>query len=190
MQCHTSSKQINQKFMTHKILLYFCCLLSSVLYAQETMTVNSKIYPATPTWNFICENYAYSGLTQIQIAQTEKGGLLKITVETNNTSYAIAGNVYVDLTDMSAIVCTDKNQRETHGNKTTSYYSLTATEMNRLRKTEIQAVRYYIKGIKNKFSSQTGYFTAFNKKRYFATVHDNAIKSYDTVTAMALLHTK
>jgi hypothetical protein len=62
--------------------------------------------------------------------------------------------------------------------------------MNRLRKIEIQAVRYYIKGMKNKFSSQTGYFTAINKKRYFATAHDNTIKSYDTVSAMALLHTK
>ena len=190
MHCHTSSKQINQKFMTYKILLYFCCLLSSILCAQETMTVSSKIYPATPTWNFICENYAYSGLTQIQIAQTEKGGILKITVETTDTSYAISGNVYVDLADMSAIVCTDKNKRETHENKTISYYSLTVTEMNRLKKNEIQAVRYCIKGIKNKFSSQTGYFTAINKKRYFATAHDNVMKSYDTVSEMALLHIK
>ena len=176
--------------MSHKILLYCCCLLSFVLGAQESMTVNSKSYPATPTWNFICENYAYSGLTQIQIAQTEKGGLLKITVETTDTSFAIAGNIYVDLVDVSAIVCTDKNLREIDGNKIISYYSLTAAEMNRLKKTEIQSVRFAIKGKRNKFSSQTGYFTAINRKKYFATMHDLTIKSYETVGAIAFLNHK
>jgi hypothetical protein len=165
-------------------------LLSFVLEAQESMTVNSKSYPATPTWNFICENYAYSSLTQIQIAQTEKGGFLKITLETNDTSFAIAGNVYVDLVDVSAIVCTDKNLREVDGNKIISYYSLTAAEMNRLKKTEIQSVRYTIKGKRNKFSSQAGYFTAINKKTYFATAYNSTIKSYDTVSAIVLLNHK
>ena len=176
--------------MTHKILLYCCCLFSFVLGAQETMTVNSKSYSATPTWNFICENYAYSGLTQIQIAQTEKGGLLKITVETTNPSYIIAGSLYVDLADMSAIICTDKNLREIDGNKIIAYYSLTGTEMNRLKKTEILSVRYAIKGKSNKFSSQTGHFTAINKKTYFATAYDSTVKRHDTATAIALLNHK
>ncbi|WP_309641654.1 hypothetical protein [Flavobacterium sp.] len=174
--------------MIKKTILFCCCLISSLLCGQETMTVYAKSYAATPTWNFICENYAYSGTTLVQIAKTEKGGLFKIVVETNDRSFAIAGTLYVDLIDTSTIVCTDKNIRETNGNQIISYYTLTAAEMNRLKKTEIQSVRYSIKGKNNKFSSQTGYFTAINKKTYFATAHDNSKKSYETDAAIAELY--
>ena len=152
------------------------------------MTVFTKSYKATPIWNFICKNYAYSGTTQVQIAKTEKGGLLKIVIETNDSSFAIAGTIYADLIDMSTIVCTDKNIHEVNGNQIISYYTLTAAEMNRLKKTEIQSLRYFIKGKNNKFSSQTGYFTAINKKTYFATAHDNTKKSYETDVAITTLY--
>ncbi len=185
-KCLTSN---SDTFMIRKIILLFCCFLSSIAFGQETMVLHAKSYTATPIWDFICENYAYSGITQIQIAKTEKGGLLKIVVETNEQSYAIAGNVYIDLADLTALVCTDKNIRETNGNKIISYYILTTAEMNRLKKTEIQAIRFSIKGKKSKFSGQNGYFTAVNKKKYFATVYDNSKKSYETnLDITALYH--
>jgi hypothetical protein len=151
------------------------------------MSVRANTYPATPTWNFICENYALSGNVKVQIAKTEKGGLLKLIVETTDPSFIIAGNVYVDLADTTVIICTDKNNRETNGNQIISYYNFVSAEMNRLKKSDIQSIRFSIKGKKEKFASQTGYFTAINKKSYFSTVYSTDLKSYATTDEIQLL---
>ena len=174
----------------NKIILICCLSITSLISAQETMTMLGKYYPAAPIWNFICENYAYSGIIQLQIAKTEKGGLLKIMADTNDSSHAISGNIYIDLSNMSTIICTDKNRREINGNQIISYYSLTPTEINRLKNNEIQSLRFAIKGKSDAFSSQTGHFTALNKMKYFATVYDNKEKRYPTVAAIIELFKK
>jgi hypothetical protein len=38
----------------------------------QTLTLKGKTYPATDSWDFICEQYALSGSAQVQIAKTEK----------------------------------------------------------------------------------------------------------------------
>lgn len=154
--------------------------MTSVLLGQESMTVKSKPYPATRIWSFMCDDYVLSGLASVQFAKTEKGGLLKISVETSNNTFAITGTLYVDLKDFSAIICTDKGNRTIEGNQVISYYFLTPAEMSRLQKVDIEAVRFFIGGKKTSFSSQTGYFTAVNKKKFFRTAYDTETKSYET----------
>lgn len=166
--------------MHKKILLLCFGLLTSLLSAQQTMNFNTKSYPATPSWQFLNESYALSGSAQIQIAKTEKGGLLQLSVEATDPAFQIAGTIFLDLIDMTIIVCTDKNFHKTEGNQIISYYVLSPIEMTRLQKTDIQSVRFSIKGKQTKFSSQTGHFTAVNKKAYFATAYDRTKKSYDT----------
>ena len=173
--------------MSKRIIISIVCLISTVVFAQESMTVQAKSYPATPNWNFICENYALSGNIKVQIAKTEKGGLLKLIVETTDPSFTIAGNVYVDLADTTVIICTDKKNRETNGNQMISYYTFLPSEMSRLKKSDIQSIRFSIKGKKEKFASQTGYFTAINKKSYFSTVYSTDLKSYATTDEIQLL---
>ncbi|HMI06721.1 MAG TPA: hypothetical protein VK528_04180 [Flavobacterium sp.] len=139
-------------------------------YSQETITFkDGKQYPVTPEWNFICENYALTGTAKIQVAKTEKGGLLKLTVDATDPTFYVGGTIYVDLADNTILVCTDKGIRENSGNHMTSWYSFSVIEMNKLRKTDIASIRFYIKGNQKKFSSQTGNFTAVNKKAYFST---------------------
>ncbi len=173
----------------NKIILFCCLLISSLVFAQE-ISINGKSYPATQVWDFICEYYAYSGVIQVQIAKTEQGGLLKIMTDTNNSSHTIAGNIYIDLNDMSAIICTDKNRHQTNGSQIISYYSLTTAEMNRLKNSEMRSIRFAIKGKSDAFSSQTGHFTAINKIKYFATSQDNTQKGYPTAAAILELYKK
>lgn len=162
-------------------------LFSTVAFAQQSLSFNGKTYPATPQWDFVCENYALSGSAQVQIAKTEKGGLLQLSVATTEPTFAIAGNVYVELADMSVIVCTDKNFRANTNEQLVAYYVFSAAEMNRLKKSEIRSIRFSIQGKKEKFASQTGYFTAVNKKSYFSTFYNTNKKSFDTAQEVQLL---
>lgn len=175
--------------MNHKLLLFLFYIVSIPLFSQEFMVYKgSKPYPATSSWDFICENYALTGITKVQIAKTDKGGTLKLALETTNPQFAIAGIVYVYLLDNTILVCTDKGIRESIGNQIVSYYSFSNVEMNKLKKTDIQSIRFNIKGNQTEFSSQTGNFTAINRKAYFATTFDKTKKSFDTAPIITLLY--
>ena len=168
--------------MSTKSLLVFFTLL------QATVTLHSQNIPVTNAWDFICESYAYTGMTKVRIAKSQKGGKLELAVETTNTSFAISGTVYIDLADNSVIVCTEKGLHSVDRNLIISNYSLTTAEMNHLRKTDILSMRFAIKGKNTPFSSQIGHFTAINKKAYFATTYKRFKNSYATAAAIDLLY--
>jgi len=156
--------------------------------AQQTITVNgSKPFPATQEYTFICEKYAYTGETKVQIAKTEKGGILKLSIATANDKARISGGVYVDLANGDVIPCVDKNVKESADGTTTSYYYFTPAEILKLKKTDIKSIRFIIVGGSNTFGNQTGYFTTVNKMEYFSTAYDTSKKSYDTAKEISAL---
>ena len=174
--------------MKFKIPFLILLLLSTFANAQETMSVKgSKAYPATQNYTFICEKYAFSGETNVQVAKTEKGGILKLSIATANAEARISGGVYVDLANGDVIACVDKNVKETVEGKTTSYYYFTPAEMIKLKKADIQGIRFIIAGNSKSFGNQTGYFTAVNKMAYFSTGYDKSKKTFDTATAISTL---
>ena len=174
--------------MNLKLSLYFLILISTFATAQQTMTIKgSKPYPATEEYIFICEKYAYTGEVYVQIAKTEKGGVLKLTISIPNDKIKIAGGSYVDLVNGDAIACVDKNMKESQDGKKTSYYYFTPAEFLKLKKTDIQAIRFIITGNSNAFGNQTGYFTAVNRKNYFSTAFDKSKKTFDTATEISVL---
>ena len=174
--------------MKFKIPFLILLLLSTFANAQETMSVKgSKAYPATQNYTFICEKYAFSGETNVQVAKTEKGGILKLSIATANAEARISGGVYVDLANGDVIACVDKNVKETVEGKTTSYYYFTPAEMIKLKKADIQGIRFIIAGNSKSFGNQTGYFTAVNKTDYFSTVYDKSKKTFDTASAISTL---
>lgn len=174
--------------MKFKIPFLILLLLSTFANAQETMSVKgSKAYPATQNYTFICERYAFSGETNVQIAKTEKGGILKLSIATANGEARISGGVYVDLANGDVIACVDKNVKETVDSKTTSYYYFTPAEMVKLKKADIQGIRFIVTGNSKSFGNQTGYFTAVNKIAYFSTAYDKSKKTFDTATAISTL---
>lgn len=174
--------------MNLKFPLFVLLFISTLASAQETMTVNgSKPFPATQDYTFICEKYAYTGETKVQVAKTEKGGVLKLSIVTANEKSRISGGVYVDLANGDVIPCVDKNVKESAGGKTTSYYYFTPAEMAKLKKTDIKGIRFIIVGGPNTFGNQTGYFTTVNKTNYFSTAFDTSKKSYDTAKEISAL---
>lgn len=175
--------------MNQKILLFILFMVTISATSQQIMSYKgSKQYRATNSWNFICENYALTGATNVQIAKMENGGILKLAVETTNPTYNITGTVYVYLTDNTIITCSDKGIRENTGDRITSYYSLSLLEINKLKTRDIQSIRFNIKGINSKFSSQTGNFTAVNKKTYFSTATDKTENNYPTAIEITTLY--
>jgi hypothetical protein len=174
--------------MNIKLPLFVLLFISTLATAQQTITViGSKPYPATQEYTFICEKYAYTGETKVQIAKTEKGGILKLSIAAANDKARISGGVYVDLANGDVIPCVDKNVKESADGKTTSYYYFTPAEMNKLKKTDIKSIRFIIVGGSNTFGNQTGYFTTVNKMEYFSTAYDTSKKSYDTAKEISTL---
>ncbi len=174
--------------MNLRLSLFVLLLISSFANAQEKMIINnSKPFPATQNYTFICEKYAFTGEANVQIAKTDKGGVLKVTVSTANDKARIAGGLYVDLANADVIPCVDKNVKESSDGKTSAYYYFTPAEFAKLKKTDIYAVRFIISGGPTTFGNQTGYFTAHNKMNYFSTAYDKSKKSYDTAKEISLL---
>lgn len=174
--------------MNIKLPLFVLLFISTIATAQQTMIVNgSKPFPATQEYTFICEKYAYTGETKVQIAKIEKGGILKLSIATANDKARISGGVYVDLANGDVIPCVDKNVKESADGKTTSYYYFTPAEMLKLKKTDIKSIRFIIVGGSNTFGNQTGYFTTVNKMEYFSTAYDTSKKSYDTAKEISTL---
>ncbi len=171
-----------------KLLLFLMLFISANSFAQGFMTfVDGKKYPSTTSWDFICEKYALTGKTNIQIGKADKGGVMQISVDTTDPAFYIGGTIYVDLEDNSVIVCTDKNLRQATTNGTRSWYIFTPSEMNKLKTINISGVRFYIKGSQQKFSSQTGNFTAINKKAYFST-SELKVEKFETASEINSLY--
>lgn len=175
--------------MSFKIPLFFLfVLISTFANAQQTISVKgSQPYNATQDYTFICEKYVLSGEINAQIAKTEKGGILKLTILTPNDKTKISGGVYVDLANADVIACVDKNVKESVDGKTSAYYYFTPAEMNKLKKSDIYAIRFIVVSTSNVFGNQTDYYTAKNKKAYFSTAYDTSKKTFDTAKEISVL---
>ncbi len=174
--------------MNIRLLLLFLIIGFSAS-SQEIMNFkNNTKYKATTNWNFISNNYSLSGEVQVQVAKTENGGLLKLSVATTNAKFIVAGTVYVYLSDNSYISCADKGLFENSDSSLTSYFVFTPAEMSKLKKLNIASIRFNIKGKSDNFSSQTGNFTAINKKSYYTSSYDNSKNNYDTALEIRTLY--
>lgn len=181
---------MHRPFFIKPLLLLFFLVIPLLAKAQETITTkDGKQYKATSNWNFTSKNYIYSGILEVQIAKTEKGGILKLGVEVSNESFYIGDTVYLVLQDGSFIVCTDKGIRERKDKRTIAYYYLTSSEMSKLKVMPLTDVRFRIKGKEDSFGSRTGHFTAVNKKSAIETFGmPEEAKSHDTVSEIKALY--
>jgi hypothetical protein len=175
--------------MNQRLLIILLVFLTLPVIGQEFMTRKGlNPIPATSSWGFICENYALTGTAIVQIAKSEKGGILKLSVETTDSSFTISGIAHIYLSDNTVITCSDKGNHETTGNQITSYYLFSNIEMSKLKTTDIESIHFNINGKTKNFSSQLGSFTALNKKNYFATAFDKSKKSFDTAKEIKALY--
>ena len=164
------------------ILLFLVISLNA--FSQDKMILSDQSsIPATEVWKFMSDSYSYSGIVEVQIANNKSGGTLLLQLEASQPTFYIGGTAYLFLEDGNVITCTDKNVRSISGKFIQSYYILTATEINLLKKNKITDVRFRIIGDETQFSSPTGFFTAHNRIRTFGLPD----KTFDTVTEIKQL---
>lgn len=149
-----------------QLFLISILLISLTNYSQETLKFKNKTYSASPVWNFYSEEYAYSSKLKVQIAKTENGGILKLSIDTSNENLYIGEKILMVLKDGNLVYCGDKNIRESYGQEKSTYYFLTNLEINQLKKWDIENIRFQIIGKESKFSSKKGYFSASIKQLY------------------------
>lgn len=165
--------------MLHYLKYILLFLLTSPVLSQQKMVLNNlKTIPATDFWNFPSASYTFSEGLKVQIGNNGNGGTLLLQIESSDSSYYIGGTVYLFLDDGNVITCTDKNTKSVSGKMIQSYYVLTLSEINLLKKNKLTDIRFRIIGNATSFSSPTGFFTAQNKIRRFGLPD----KSYETVT--------
>lgn len=170
-------------------LLFLLLILPFWAQSQNSMQFrDNQQYQATNSWTFISENYALTGEVKIQIAKAEKGGILKIAVNSTNPEFIIMGTVYIYLSDNTILTCLDKGMFKNSTDTISSYFIFTTAEMQLLKKTNIQAIRFNIAGKSNSFSSQIGNFTAINKKSFYTTTYDKELKIYETAKEIKSLY--
>ena len=153
------------------LLIFF--FFSAGISAQETLNFKNKVYSASSVWNFYCEEYAYSSKLKVQIAKAENSAILKLSIDTSNENLYIGNKILIVLNDGNLIYCADKNMREGLGKEKATYYLLTNFEINQLKKSDIENIRFQIIGNESKFSSKTGYFSATKKQ----PLEENEIKN-------------
>lgn len=167
--------------MNKQFWLLFLVFAPLALLSQETMTLpDGKNYPATSKWDFICRNYTFTGVLNTQIAKTEKGGFLRLSVKVTNDQFYIGGTVYLFLDDNTVITCTDKGVRSFENQYAISFYQFSAVEMQKLKASPIKDIRFSVKGKETSFDSPVGYFTATNKKSYFESYDKTIRNSHET----------
>ena len=152
--------------------------------------VNAQLPQANQTaiWPFMCEQYAFSGIVEVQVSITPKGGTLKLAVESASSSSLIAGTTYLFLKNNSVITCTDKNKRSSDGTKIVSYFDLNPQEMKQLQLSRIDYIHFNIKGNSRSFSGQLGNFTAQNKRSFFGKDTPENPNYFDTASAIKALY--
>lgn len=166
-----------------RILIVFLFFSLSVFSQQKMTLIDQKTIPSTQKWQFSSISYSYSGSVDVQIGNNAKTGILMLQLQTSDSSFYIGGTVYLFLEDGNVITCTDKNLRSSADKLIQSYYILTPTEMNILKKKKITDVRFRVNGTATPFSSPTGFFTAHNTIRSFGLPD----KTFDTVTEIKQL---
>lgn len=165
-------------------IAFLYLVVTSAAFAQQEMTlIDQKVIPATPNWTFSSDTYTYSGGIELQIGNNGKGGTLLVQLESSEPTFYIGGTVYLFLEDGNVITCTDKNLRSISGKMIQSYYILTPSEINLLKKKKLTDIRVRIMGTATQFSSPTGFFTARNKIKRFGLTDE----TYDTVEVLKQL---
>ena len=159
-------------------------------FAQHTIIIQSgKKYPATQPWEFIANSYVYDANPKVQIAKTEAGGLLKISVKVSNEKLYVGERIFINLKNNVVIYCLDKGMREFKDGIASTLFLLNAREMKQLQNHDIADVRFKIIGKRSDFDSQIGTFTASNVLTVFDAFSPDK-KTIDTKSAIAELYKK
>jgi len=142
------------------ITLVFLCFYN-ISYGQNTFFLGRQKFPATERISFKMRADGHYGLDCI-IAKKEQGGIIALSTE-SMTGVLIRGTTYLYLEDGNIITLIDRKIYDQVDNISSTVFYLTESEMNTLRSTNINKIRFSLKCGNCISSSEQGNFSAENK---------------------------
>jgi hypothetical protein len=150
-------------------LILFC----SQLIAQNSIYIGTKTYDATEEWQFTVENgYPEIGNATITFAKNGTNGFLMISVDTH---HPLKGDVMIYLDNGNAILCKDTKMKDMHDGLTIGIYNLTASEIEKMKNSNISSIRVSI------FQYSISMYS-FTIKNYYKEkpLYGSSFKSFNT----------
>ncbi len=163
------------------ISILFLCIYQSV-NGQNTFFVGQKSYPCTEN-STIKSSMEFAGYDlTILVAKNGDSGFFVVSTEVM-TPVRIKGNLLIYLDNGELITCIDKGKFDKVDNVTTTVYNLTSVEINKLKESNIQKVRFSLKTTLGKggFTTEEGSYSATNKGKA-GEFDDSSYKKIDFPT--------
>jgi hypothetical protein len=161
-----------------KILILLFVALSFTLKSngQNFFFIGDKSYPSTEIFT-LKSNSDHSDINDLKVLFAKDGttGLLIVTTKTVST-VRISEKLIIYLDDGTVISCIDKGISDNVDDIASTAYHLTDEEMIKMKKSNINTVRYVIKCAKCLISPLEGNYSASNKgssKTDFPTIITN-----------------
>ena len=163
--------------MGYKIITISCAVFLFIgisAVCQNTIYVGTNKYPATTTWSFLktghYAGYGYNATLEVTIAKSNVTGYLMLStggIFSENES--IGGAVLIYLTNGEVMTLNKRLYKDYADEKTTVIYTISLSQINKLKQVNISQIRYSIIAVYGK----TGY-TAQNRynKSYELNVYD------------------
>lgn len=156
-------------------------------FAQSSIYIGTAKFDSNYTWNFKVNGGWDQGDALVNFAKRNGGGMLLISVKDFNGK--IKGDLYVYLKDGNAIRCIDRNINDNVDHYTMAVYYLSNSEIELLKKSDIQDIRFSL--FQYPFGSTS--YTMTNQFTYFVDKYfgdRNNIQTNPTATDIQRLMNK
>ena len=144
-------------------LIIVIVLCQNLCHAQNLFFIGEKSFPSTETFEMKSNSdYHYSDL-DVLIAKDADKGLIVVSTEIMGGGVRIKGKIIIYLDDGTVITCIDRNRFDFINNIATTIYSLTSDELDKMKESNINTIRFTLKCYECIESTEEGTFSASNK---------------------------
>lgn len=139
-------------------------ILSDALYSQNVLFIGNKKYPSTDSF-VLKSNKEWDGYDlNVSVAKIEESGIIVLSTNVFDCSVKISGNILIYLEDGSVITCIDRAKFDCVDGKTTTLYNLNKLEINQLKASNINTIRFSLRCADCLSSTAEGNYSASNKE--------------------------
>lgn len=145
------------------VLTILFMTITNLANAQNTFFIGKKTYPSTEAFKLKSKK-DYGGYDlNVLIAKSGETGLIVLSAELmGDVVVRITGNVQIYLDDGTVLSCIDRGKFDYVDSIVTTVYSLTKEEINKMKNSNINSIRFSLKCFKCSSSTEEGNYSANN----------------------------
>jgi hypothetical protein len=152
-------------------------LCSLIAVGQKLFFIGDNSYPRTDSYSFSFENYFIESL-DIFFSKNGNNNMIVLTYEDSDGGEdRVIGTIKIYLDNATVINCIDKGKYDYVNKKSTTIYYLTQDEVDKIKKSDINTIRFSIGSISffdNKIYKSD--FTVENNRYNFSTIVNDFFK--------------